>query len=78
MEVSHEASSPRFSPEYYRECPAVSETEGRSYVSDPRERDFLYEECKESEKEHQASPDYLMQPISLLVEEAIAGTEHKK
>lgn len=52
MEVSHEASSPRFSPEYYRERPAVSETEGRSYVSDQRERDFLYEECKESEQEH--------------------------
>ena len=40
------------SSEYYRERPAVSETAGRSYVSDQRERDFLYEECKEPEQEH--------------------------
>lgn len=67
-----------FSPEYYRERPAVSETAWRSFVSAQREQDFLYEECKESENEHQARPDYLMQPISSLVEEAIAGAEHEK
>ena len=76
--MSHRAGTPRFSPEYYRERPAVSLTAGRSYVSDARERDFLYEECKESEQEHKACPDYLMRSISLLVEETVAGTEYEK
>ena len=78
MGLSHRAGTPRFSTEYYRERPAVSETAGRSFVSAQREQDFLYEECKESENEHQARPDYLMQPISPLVEETITGTEYEK
>lgn len=67
-----------FSPEYYRERTAESPTAVRFCYLMKGSDHLLYEECKKPKQEHNACPDYLMQPISLLVEKTIASTEYEK